>query len=312
MNTDDIITQLVNAGSRTLGMVIGKCKDNVELGYQPYSRLFDTCVAPVLDYASGAWSAGAKNTGELDKVQLRASRYFCGLPRNTTILGVVGLIGWTSGLVRRDMECLRLYNQLITMSHERLTRRIFDYDKAMNGEWSTNLKQICEHSNSLSCWNACMQVDLAQAQRMFKEQYETVWNGSLSQKPKLALFSQVIDHFGGAMHVKAQLNKHKRCLMSQLLCGSLSLEVETGRYSRVSREERLCKLCQKGVEDELHFLFECEALYENRLNLYHKCPELLHCDTLVNRMKMLLNMPYTMSSFVHEIWQRRSQLMSKY
>ena len=45
-------------------------------------------------------------------------------------------------------------------------------------------------------------------------------------------------------------------------CGSHSLPIETGRWSRIPRDERLCKTC-KVVGDEHHVLFECSNFIHN-------------------------------------------------
>ena len=44
--------------------------------------------------------------------------------------------------------------------------------------------------------------------------------------------------------------------------------METGRWSGLRREERICKQRTLGeVEDEAHFVLRCEALLEERRNL---------------------------------------------
>ena len=48
---------------------------------------------------------------------------------------------------------------------------------------------------------------------------------------------------------------------AQLRTGSHWLRVETGRWQRLERAQRLCPHCDAGVvEDELHMVFDC-ALY---------------------------------------------------
>ena len=54
-------------------------------------------------------------------------------------------------------------------------------------------------------------------------------------------------------------------LVGRLLCGILPLEIETGRYTRVKRDLRFCKICGKDkVVDETHFLLDCSKLYKIR------------------------------------------------
>jgi hypothetical protein len=39
---------------------------------------------------------------------------------------------------------------------------------------------------------------------------------------------------------------------------------ERGRHRGIQAKERICKLCLKEVEDEIHFLLKCEALQNVR------------------------------------------------
>ena len=52
-------------------------------------------------------------------------------------------------------------------------------------------------------------------------------------------------------------NKESGRRLSKLRCGNHDLAIETGRYKEQAVEGRLCLNCNK-VEDELHFLIECE------------------------------------------------------
>ena len=42
------------------------------------------------------------------------------------------------------------------------------------------------------------------------------------------------------------------------------LEIERGRYIGLQTEDRICKLCRNNIEDEVHFLLECQALQTER------------------------------------------------
>ena len=56
------------------------------------------------------------------------------------------------------------------------------------------------------------------------------------------------------------LSRSLRSYIAQIRCGVLPLHIETGRYRNLKVEERLCKVCDsQSVENELHFIFDCEA-----------------------------------------------------
>ena len=52
----------------------------------------------------------------------------------------------------------------------------------------------------------------------------------------------------------------QRSILTKFRIGSHNLEIETGRHKNLQENEHICKLCQKGKEDEIHFLMECSKL----------------------------------------------------
>ena len=48
--------------------------------------------------------------------------------------------------------------------------------------------------------------------------------------------------------------------MAEFKSGCPKLEVETGRWEKKGREERLCLLCHKAAGNVNHFVSDCEAL----------------------------------------------------
>ena len=49
--------------------------------------------------------------------------------------------------------------------------------------------------------------------------------------------------------------------------GCHGLPSDVGAHQGVPRERRFCTLCQQGVGDELHLVFECAALQDLRLQM---------------------------------------------
>ena len=62
---------LAQAEGRALGSIIAKYKSHKYMGYSTYTKLFDSCVSPVMEYASGVW--GYRNYNKIDTVQHRAA-----------------------------------------------------------------------------------------------------------------------------------------------------------------------------------------------------------------------------------------------
>ena len=69
-------------------------------------------------------------------------------------------------------------------------------------------------------------------------------------------------------YVKLNMHRSLRSVIAQFRCGILPLRVETGRYSRLNYDQRICQVCNKGeVESEIHFMFQCPLYSQERLLL---------------------------------------------
>ena len=73
---------------------------------------------------------------------------------------------------------------------------------------------------------------------------------------------------------KVSKDRSRVNLLARVRMGSLSLAMEEGRWAqpRVPRGQRLCLMCGAGViEDEMHFLLECERYAEIRQRFADLC-----------------------------------------
>ncbi len=79
---------LAGAGGTALGAVISKCSNLRDIGYTTLSKLFQTSVSQILEYASEVW--GYKDYIKCEWVQQRAARYYLGVHSKTPILSLKG------------------------------------------------------------------------------------------------------------------------------------------------------------------------------------------------------------------------------
>jgi hypothetical protein len=100
--------------------------------------------------------------------------------------------------------------------------------------------------------------------------------------------------------------------MVRLRAGIAELRVETGRYDKLPRCDRICLMCDSGeIEDEEHFLMRCDGCVVERRMLWSelrrrlegegefgvKCWCLLMRCGVVNRVKVLLGGVWDVSVF---------------
>ena len=74
------------------------------------------------------------------------------------------------------------------------------------------------------------------------------------------------DNYQIAGYLQAVASKTGRRRLAQFSMGSHMLGVETGRWQRLPRAQRLCQRCSCGVvDDEAHMVWGCPALIDQRV-----------------------------------------------
>ena len=63
-------------------------------------------------------------------------------------------------------------------------------------------------------------------------------------------------------YLDAFLPNALKVAIGQLRISSHQLEIDNGRTNRVSREERICRLCHIEIEDEYRFTCKCPTYVE--------------------------------------------------
>ena len=88
--------------------------------------MYHSYVVPIMDYGSGVWGYGSSENG--DKFQFRAIRYYLGVHPKIPLLALEGDMGWNSCNIRQHINMVWLWNRLINMDDNRLTKRVFKWD----------------------------------------------------------------------------------------------------------------------------------------------------------------------------------------
>ena len=257
---------LAKSAGRALGSVISKYKNAKNMGYKTYTKLFESCVAPIMEYASGVW--GYDNFKHPDSVQFRATRCFLGVHKFAPLLSLEGDMGWLLPQYKRWINIIRLWNKLITLPADRLTKHIFlnDIYLAMSNNkvnWCKNVHKILNIIGLEDLFYNRLQCDIDLLKKRLFVLQQDKWYQDIQAKPKLRFYKIFKSTLNVENYVSYNLEPIQRSFIAQLRAGILPLFIETGRFYNIKLEHRICTLCNMNkIENEIHFLFEC-VLYND-------------------------------------------------
>ena len=93
-----------------------------------------------------------------------------------------------------------------------------------------------------------------------QKKYITHWKHSLCNSQKLEFYNVFKDSYTPSIYLDVTWKNPYRKTLVKLRISNHKLNIETGRYDKISRFDRICPVCSLDIEDEIHFLFDCAKL----------------------------------------------------
>ncbi len=302
---------LSSSATRALGAIINKHL-SVNFDYNTFTKLFNTCVIPVLHWCCGVW--GFKQYKQIENVFNNAMRVYLCVNSKTPIAGLIGDMAWLNARILRYKSILKLWNRIMKMENKRLTKYVLLFDhKLRKNNWSSEVKEIAIKVNQLSSFTLLQCFNIKLAMESLNTEFIHLWKLSLNDISKLRLYKMINVTFMLPDYVTQVRNRRDRSILSKLRFGCLDLEVETGRWRNIERCNRICKVCQSGsIEDELHFVFNCISFNTIRNKYCKDLPILVNVNMDVcEKFVFLLTKctPKLVSIYIRELYDYRKDLL---
>lgn len=308
---------LAESSGRALSSIINKFKNLGNIGYRTFTKLYESGVVPIMDYGSEVWGKDCSSNGT--KTQNRAIRYFLGVHRFAPIAAINGDMGWDSCNIRRLIRMIRLWNRLLDVPNTRLVKRIFlaDCNANVPNTWAHEIKDIFRLIDCNLSYDSLLYVNVDFARKKLSHIENNQWSNTVESKPKLRTYKLFKHNYGTEDYVLDNLSRSERSFLAQLRCGILPLRIETGRFSRLELEQRICQLCNSNlIESEEHFIFSCSFYTEFR-NQYYDMLRNLDSNFNINlevkeKWKIIMNRTCvkTTSKFITKCYLKRKDFLS--
>ena len=324
LNFDNCANHFVSAGSRALGSVINKFKCLKNATFNSFTKLFNAGITSILDYSSEVW--GFTKAEQCDRLQSRAQRFYLGVHKFCPIASLNGDMGWFPSRYRRFLNMARFWNRLIKLKDTRLVKRIFIWDMDQgHSNWSSEIENVFDIGNMNDIYDTKSFCILKQLEINLLAEYQAKWSNQCTSMPKLRTYITFKTVYCTENYVKMYLTRQQRSILAQIRSGILPLRIETGRFQntkdstskkmrKLKPEERTCLICKTdNVEDEMHFIFECEVYCESRNNMFAKAELENDNFTSLNDVEKLEYLMVSecklLSEYLIDSWNIRKSLM---
>lgn len=175
-----------------------------------------------------------------------------------------------------------------------------DHNINYNGKnWATQVKNILQLHGFQYVWQYQFEIEIpfTSIKQSILDNYIQKWSSDINNSPRLQSYCKFKHIFELENYLQIPLENKYRTAISRFRTSSHKLNIETGRYEGIPREQRICKSCaMHKIEDEFHFLLVCPNYRELRRK-YLK-PYFCHWPTL---RKFETIMSSTSKNIIHNL-----------
>ena len=133
---------------------------------------------------------------------------------------------------------------------------LWDFVKRRSvGSWNSDTLKLFSSLNMGNIYHNLMGVNLTLVKEKLLDTQMHQWETNIVQVPKLRTYCTFKRIFSVEPYVYKVFNRAHRLILAPIRNSILPLKIETGRYTQIPIEFRLCMLCNEDqIENECHFL----------------------------------------------------------
>jgi hypothetical protein len=282
--------------------------------------LFDKLIKPILCYGGEIW--GMNNATKIENVHLHFLKNILGVKVQTQNNFIYGELGRMPLKQHRIVQVLKYWIKIIRSDDIKLTKQTYNLmldDIGRNQRttnWATSVRTILGNLGLNYAWIfqevGNENIFITEVKRRLNDTFIQNWSSEIDMSTRADTY-KLFASFGYAKYLE-HINIHKyRISLTRFRLSAHRLCIETGRWHKpnpIPRNERKCILCNM-LEDEYHFLFECELYKDLRIRYikqyYRKRPNILKFIELITSERKRENM--NLSVYVFKAMERRSALL---
>lgn len=239
-------------------------------------KLFDFMISPILLYGSEVW--GFENTSIIERVHLKFCKRIMNVRRSTPNFIVYGELGRFPLEIDIKLRMVSFYCRVMRNENKLsniMLKLMFNLQTngVCNFKWIQYVKSIFDSCGLTYIFTDQHFIDFSIFKSLMKQtlqdQFIQKWHSDINNSSRGVFYGSIKKDFGLENYL-LRLQEKPRIWIGKFRSSNIKFPIETGRWRNVSKEERICTLCNDGlIGDEFHYLFICKNnTILNLRNLY--------------------------------------------
>lgn len=292
-------------------------------------KMFDVHIMPILQYGAEIW-AKCKPIDCMEKMYLKYLKYHFKVKRSTCTAALYSETGTFPLHIRHKFQMIKYWHRLLSLPDSHILKSVYngmyDLHEMGNINWCSKIKTILTEVDMIDVWekqNMDSKTLATVKEKLYKSFMDKIMFDIAENFPKLRTFKKFKGEYKLENYISELHDDRYIKAIFRFRVSSHNLRIETGRYERnfdekLPAELRLCKICnENAVEDEKHFLLECEEFQIERnrmleiINRYIDTDsyrsEKFFCDIMICKNIEVMK---ALGSYLFNCFKRRNELLN--
>ena len=281
--------------------------------------LFDSLIKPILLYSSDFWGClKMPNNNPIENMYMKFCKALLGVQKQTSNIGVLLELGAVPIMFYGVKNCIKNWDRIHKKYEANdIVLKIHHMACEFNLPWPLMAKNKLD-SVDIAPESDIQNIHVVTFKNLTENFYQESFEKIYSEHSKLRTYSKLKTERGMEEYLNSVKNIGDRTALTKLRLSNHTLMIERGRHQGLQENQRLCPFCKNKVEDEYHFVMECNTFDSFRQNLFDDMMEINNMFNWLNdneKFIFLLSKPETgeiMSKYLHKTLQIRKFLLENY
>lgn len=286
---------LAEQANKALFSLLKKIR-NLNLPYDIQIDMFNKMIKPILLYGCEAWGTG--NIDVLERIQLKFYKYIFNLKKSTPSYMIYGELGATPLYIDIQVRLVSFWCKLIENSDKhKLSSFVYDaiYELHQHNQiksvWIETVKDILCSNGFSGVWYSQSFINRTWLQNALKQKLNDVfiqnWTSQIQCTSENNIYKVFKTSFEQSKYISILPTALCKLFM-RFRTRNHRLPIETGRWSSIPVNQRLCSYCNE-LGDEFHYLLTCKHFETERKHYlkryYYTHPNIIKFEQLMNLKK---------------------------
>ena len=234
-------------------------------------KLFKSLIEPILLYASDFWGIlKMPSDNPIETLFMSFCKQLLGVQTQSTNDGVLLELGQFPLHILAKKRAIKNWVRMATNTNcNKLVYDSYQYSADENLLWTNNMKTMLSEIGLMQSFITQDPESHFKAFKRLQDIYhQTTLETIKSGNSKLRTYALFKTTPGFEKYLDEITCVKERTALTKFRISNHKLMIEKGRHSKIGRDLRFCPFCPNRIEDEKHFLIECQTYKYLRSNLY--------------------------------------------